>query len=199
MTEYDGIMVEKLNSNEIRNWLRRIEQSKLSTKKFLKTYDVPFSERQYYRYKAKMIQDGIWFGSNYNPRNRKIFQREADFLKGVIAENSLVSLNKLQQLLRDYFYCYVSISCLKQTLTKLTSDCNIKRGRPKLIKIEPVINPLGGFELIVAIAYYLKWPQRLGKVIIQEINNLKNSKLYQSNIDNYDSEGRDEHGRFTVF
>jgi len=190
-------VMEKLNKQEIINWLRRIEQSELSTEKFLETYDVPFSERQYYRYKAKMIQDGISFDSNYNPRNRKIFQREEDFLKGVIAENPQVNLNKLQQLLRDYFDCHISIPGIKQALTKFVPSYNTKRGRPKSIKIEPVINPLGGFELIVAIAYYLKWPQRVEKVITQEINDLKNSELYQSNIDNYDTEGRDEDGKFT--
>jgi hypothetical protein len=59
-----------------------------------------------------------------------------------------------------------------------------------------VINPFGGFELIIAIAYYLKWLLRSEKVITQEINNLKNSFLNRSNIDKEDREGRDEDGKF---
>jgi hypothetical protein len=89
--------MEKLNKQEIINWGQSIEESELPTSQFLEKYDVPFNERQYYRYKAKMTQDGISkFDSDYNPRNRKLFQREEDFLKGVIAENPQVSLNKLQ-------------------------------------------------------------------------------------------------------
>jgi len=191
--------MEKLNKQEIINWLHRIEQSELPTKKFLETYDVPFSERQYYRYKAFIIQNGIKrFDSDCShSRNRKIFQREEDFLKGVIAENPQVDLNKLQRLLRDHFDCNISIPGIKQALTKFAPDYKTKRGRPKSIKIEPVINSFGGFELIIARAIYLKWPQRVEKVISQEIKNLKNRELYQSNIDHYDCEGRDEEGKFT--
>jgi len=189
-------VMKKLNKQEIINWGQSIEQSELSTEKFLEIYDVPFSERQYYRYKAKMIQEGISFDLDYNPRNRKIFQRFESFLKGVIAENPQVSLNKLLKRIRDYFACHISIAGIKQALTKLVPSYNTNRCRPKSIKIEPVINPLGGFELIVARAIYLKWPQRVEKVITQEINDLKNSELYQSNLDNYDSEGRDEDGKF---
>ena len=179
--------------------MHRIEQSELPIKKFLEIYDVPFSERQYYRYKAKIIPYGISiFDSDcHKSSNRKIFQREEDFLKGVIAENPQVSLTKLQQLLRQYFDCNVSIPGIKQALTKFAPDYKTKRGRPKSIKIEPVINSFGGFELIIARAIYLKWPERVEKIITQEIKKLKNSKLYQSNIDNYDTEGRDENGKFT--
>jgi transposase len=192
-------LMKKLSKQEIINWLCRIEQSGLSTKAFFETYDGSEGERQYYRYKAKIHQDGlIDIDSNGNQGgNRKIEQREEDFIKGVIAGNPSVSLKKLQQLLKNQFDCQITRSGIKQALTRGANDYNPKRGRPKSIPIDPVVNSFGGFELIIAIAYYLKWPQRVEKVITEEIENLKNSELYQSNANNYDTEGRGEGGKFT--
>ncbi len=189
----------KSNKQKIINWLHRIRQSELSTKEFFATYDVPFSERQYYRYKTEIAQNGIErFVSNCNQGgNRKISQLEEGFLKGAVAENPDVGLRKLQRSLDNQFDCKMSIPGIKQALTKFAPDYNPKRGRPKSIQKKHVINSIGGFELIIAIAYYLKWPQRVGEIISLETEKLKNSKLYQSNIDKHDFEGRDERGKFT--
>jgi ribosomal protein S13 len=169
-------------------------------KEFFEKNNVPFSERQYYRYKAKIRSDGVekFINACNQGGNQKISQREEDFLKGVIAGNPCVELKKLKRLLKDKFDCEMSIPGIKQALIRFAPDSLPVIGRPKAIPDEPIINPVGGFELIIALAYYLKWPQKVEKVISQEIEQLKNSKLYESNRENSDLEGRDQEAKFTA-
>lgn len=179
-------------------WLYRIENEGLSIKEFFKTYKVPFSERQYYRYKSFINQDGTEGIINdcRQGGNVKITQLEENFLKGIIAGNPQVELEKLQWLLSSQFDCHMSISGLKQALMRFSPEYMKSRKNPKSIPIDSVVNSVGGFELIVAIAYYLSWPHRCEKVITFDIDSLKDSDLYQSNADNYDKKGR-KMGRFT--
>ena len=51
--------METSNKQDILNWLNQIEPSGLSVKEFFEKNNVPFSERQYYRYKAKIRSDGV--------------------------------------------------------------------------------------------------------------------------------------------
>ncbi len=64
---------------------------------------------------------------------------------------------------------------------------------------EPEINPLGGFEIIVAIAYHLGWPHRVADIITRKINDLKSSCEFKENALRTDSEGRDASGKFSKF
>ncbi|KKL11135.1 hypothetical protein LCGC14_2548850, partial [marine sediment metagenome] len=59
-------------------------------------------------------------------------------------------------------------------------------------------NSCGGFELIVALAYHLEWPQMITNVIKELIKSLKRTKAFRSCGDYSDKKGRDEFGRFTT-
>jgi hypothetical protein len=64
-------------------------------------------------------------------------------------------------------------------------------------KQEVVTNPVGGFEIIVAIAYHLGWGQRVAELIFDEIKELKSKKAFKINAEKIDKHGRDASGKFS--
>jgi hypothetical protein len=54
---------------------------------------------------------------------------------------------------------------------------------------------LGGFELIVAVAYHLGWPQRVANVISMAVDSLKKTADFRSSRRN--PKGKSKSGRFT--
>ncbi|MCP4756436.1 MAG: hypothetical protein GY866_36695, partial [Proteobacteria bacterium] len=58
-------------------------------------------------------------------------------------------------------------------------------------------NVLGGFKLIVALAYYLEWPQKTADVICSAVDALKKSDAFKTGYDDRDRKGRSKSGYFT--
>ncbi|ETR68420.1 MAG: hypothetical protein OMM_04576 [Candidatus Magnetoglobus multicellularis str. Araruama] len=184
----------------ILDWIGRIESSTLSISKFFDLYDTPFSKSQYYIYKQRLKETDI---SYFKDRrclggNRKITYEQEAFIKGCFKINSDISLEYLQKALKDDFDCEVSLSSISRALTRIAPERTRKAGgRPKTNKKNVVQNALGGFELIIALAYHLKWPQRTADVICMDIDALTKSERFELNSSLVDKKGKNKNGQFT--
>lgn len=180
--------------------MKRIEQSPLTIAIFFDQHKVPFSQPRYFVYKRALkhhgsegIKDNRTLG-----RNRKITDEIKGFLKGYFKNSDGCKLELLQGEIKENFDANVSLSVLSKVIKAMGCSHILKNGRPKLEKLkEPGINSLGGFELIVATAYHLGWPQRVEKIISGEVKKLKKRKIFSDNCDTLDLKGRKKNGTFT--
>ncbi len=181
-------------------WIERIEKSTLSVSKFFATYDIPFSRAQYFIYKRRLKESGAngLIDKRSIGGNRKITREQEAFLKGCVHGNHNVSLDWLRQMLVEEFNCKVDLSTVGRALTRINPDRELKiGGRPKTKKQTIYQNVLGGFELIIALAYHLGWPQRTADVICNAVDALKKNDVFKTD-NSQDKEGRSESGHFTV-
>ena len=130
--------------------------------------------------------------------SRKITSEHEIFLKGCIKRDAAVSLGWLQKALMEEFECHVSVSAVSRALARIEPGRprNVG-GRPKTLKPRTETNVLGGFELIVAVAYHLGWPQRTADVISEGIDALKKTKAFKASRHKADTKGKNKAGRFT--
>jgi hypothetical protein len=154
-----------LSKDAIAKWMGKIASSRLSIDDFFDHYSVPFSRTQYYRYKQR-----IKAGGDLSPfpggRRRKISEREELYLSGIVSGGAIPSIEQLCEMVEAKLGTVVSRSVMHRALQNLFPDHQRPgAGRPR-VKSPPVImNALGGFELLIAVAYYLKWPERVASVI----------------------------------
>ncbi len=198
--EKDGAYMDDTKRKVIMKWMEQIENSKHTISDFFKKYDVPFCKAQYFNYKkqiaiagSKGIEDRRKMGGN-----RKLSLEVEGFLRGCIKTKADVTLEWMQESIREDFGCEVTLSAISKALKRIYGDqISLSKGRPKSRDEEvDIINPLGGFEIIVALSYHLGWAQRVAELISNEINNLKSSKEYKINAEQTDKEGRKESGKF---
>ncbi len=184
----------------ILSWMKQIELSSLTIADFFDQHKVPFSQPRYFVYKKAVElygKEGIKDNRSQG-RNRKITDEIKGFLKGYFKNSDGCKLELLQDEIRNNFDANVSLSVLSRAIKGMGCGHILKNGRPKLDKLnEPEINSLGGFELIVAIAYHLGWPQRVEKIISGEVNELKKREIFNDNRDVLDLKGRKKNGTFT--
>jgi len=183
----------------ILTWLKRIQNSELSVSQFFSQYTVPFSRSQYFVYKKKLAESGIdgLVDQRINGGNRKINRSEEAFLQGYVAGGGSIIPEDIQKLLKNQFNCEVTLTTIKRKLGKIVPNQPLaKIGRPLSKSAKIMYNPLGGFELLVAIAYYLEWPQRTTDAITHALDELKTEALNQ-NCQQVDLEGRNRLGQFT--
>ncbi len=186
--------------NEISKWIERIEKSALPISTLFDTHDIPFSRAQFFIYKRRLKESGPsgLIDKRCMGGNRKITLDQEAFLKGCIKRDSDVSLGWLQRALMEEFNCKISLSAVSRALTRIAPERVFKvGGRPKAKKQSIEQNAMGGFELIIAVAYHLGWPQRTADVILESIDALKRSDLFVSSGSDVDKKGRNKSGNFT--
>jgi len=185
----------------ILKWMERIGCSELSISTFFEQNSVPFSKAQYFNYKKQVaiagpegLQDRRKLGGN-----RKLSPEAEGFIRGCIKSKPDVTLEWLQNSIQEAFGCELSLSAISRALKRICGNqVSLSTGRPKSIsKKVDIINPLGGFEIIVAIAYHLGWAQRVAGLISDEINGLKTTKEFKINAEQTDKKGRNESGKFS--
>ena len=185
----------------ILEWIGRISHSELTITGIFEKYNVPFSKAQYFNYKKQIaiagpegLQDRRKLGGN-----RKLNLEAEGFLRGSIKSNPDVTLKWLQSAIYEDFTCELSLSAISRALKRICGNqISLSIGRPKSIsKKEDVINPLGGFEIIVAIAYHLGWAQRIADLISNEINVLTDTEEFKINAEKTDKKGRKKSGKFS--
>jgi hypothetical protein len=184
----------------ILDWIDLVKRSELSVVGFFKNNKVPFSKAQYFNYKKQIsisgpegLEDRRKLGGN-----RKLSVEAEGFLRGSIKSKPDVTLEWLQSAIFENFDCEVSASAISRALKRVCGNqISLSIGRPKSIsEKEDVINPLGGFEIIVAIAYHLGWPQRIAELISNEIKILSATKEFKINAEQRDKKGR-KSGKFS--
>jgi len=191
---------EKERSKIIISWLERIEKSNLSITDYFKKFNVPFSRSQYYIYNKNYkgygelgLQDKRCEGGN-----KKVTPEIEAFITGSIAGNSTISLKWLKSNLEERYDCRLTTSGITRVIQRLHPEIEKRpQGRPKICKDKELHNSCGGFELIIAIAYHLGWPQMTANTIKKSIKALKRTKDYRASESYFDPEGRDKLGRFT--
>ena len=182
-------------------WLEKIKNSELSTADFYKKYTIPFSRSQYYLYKKKFSEYGELGIRDKRSRGgkKKLNSESESFIKGCVATNPDVSPKWLRQELAEKYNCSLSPSGITRVLQRLNLEIPKRtKGRPRIYKKEAEHNSCGGFELILALAYHLGWPQMIADVIKGSIKSLKKTKAFRSSSSYSDKKGRDEFGRFTL-
>ncbi|MCP4754412.1 MAG: hypothetical protein GY866_26315, partial [Proteobacteria bacterium] len=101
-------------------------------------------------------------------------------------------------MLLEEFDCEVDLSTVSRALTRIAPDREPRvGGRPKTKKRNTTQNVLGGFELIIALAYYLEWPRKTADVICGAVDALKKSDAFETGCDDRDRKGRSKSGYFT--
>ena len=189
-----------MKAKEFVKWIELIEASDLSVSNFFDCFTVPFSRAQYFRYKKRMQAhgpDGL-VDQRSKGGSRKITSEQEIFIKGCIKADEAVSLGWLQNALKEEFDCEVSVSAVSRTIARIEPDRprNVG-GRPKSQKPRAFTNALGGFELIVAVAYHLGWPQRTAAVICSVIDSLKKTEEFETSRSRASTKGKNQAGRFT--
>jgi hypothetical protein len=183
-------------------WLQRIESSELSIAAFFKEYKVPFSRAQYFNYKRQLALSGPEGIQDRRRRggNRKLNEEAEGFLFGCVKSKPDVTLEWLQQAIKENFSREVDLSTISRAIKRVSGNrAHLPRGRRKSIsEQEVVINPVGGFEIIVAIAYHLGWAQRVAEVISNEITELKQRRVFKRNAEKNDKQGRHKSGKFSA-
>ncbi len=182
-------------------WIERIETSSLPVSTFIETKPVPFSRAQYFNYKRRLQESGPAGLMDRRSRggNRKITLEQENFLKGCIKRDADVSLEWLRQALIEEFHCDITLSGVSRILKRIVPDRTRNLGRPakKAVKTRIEPGPLGGFELIIAVAYHLGWPQRTADVISTAVNTLKRTDEFEKSRHKKNTKGKNKAGKFT--
>lgn len=191
---------QKLNDNrfrikEIRLWMTRIAHSKLTTIQFFKKHKVPFSKTQFYNYKKIYATNPSNLLIHKNGRNRKLTKDAEKFILTSIEKKSDLDLNSICIGLNTHFGITMSNSGVSRAIKRLQPTVLRRQGRPSKILLSE-FNSLGGFELIVATAYSVGWPQKVAQIIFDSVSELKNTKKFKTSARFSDGRNR-KRGRFT--
>lgn len=182
-------------------WLNRIEESPLTVVDFFeKNTDVPFSRPQYYRHLKKVREGGeqALYARKQTGGNRKLSAEAEAFIAGCVGRDPHVSPLWIREMLAEKYECALSPSGITRALNRLHPELEKRgRGRPRIDKREGEDNACGGFELIVALAYHLGWPQMTAGAVKEEVRGLKRRKAFRVSERYVNKRGRDEKGRFT--
>ncbi len=162
--------------------LSRIEKSGCTITEFFEKYNVPFSRSQYYLYKNRLkeIGESGLRDKRSEGGNRKLTGESEAFVAGCVESNPDISLQWIQEALSKRFGVTLSPSGVTRLLQRLNPDMQKRaRGRRREYehKVEPKHNSCGGFELIIALAYHLGWPQMTADAIKKMLNRLREQRL----------------------
>ena len=193
--------MDNARKKNILKWIKRADQSELIISDFFKKYNVPFSKAQYFIYKKRLAEEGVE-GLDDRRRlggHRKLSLEAEGFILGCVQSNPKVKLKWLQKGISKNFRHKLSVSSISRAIKRISKNkVFLPKGRPRSKgKPEAVIQTIGGFEIIVAIAFYLGWPERVMKLISDEINGLRNSEEFAINDERKDMEGREASGKFS--
>ena len=193
--------MEAARRKTVIKWLKRVERSKLSIRQFFEENDVPFSKSQYSIYKRRFSECGAegLCDRRAGGGNRKLNREAEIFLSGCLKREEGVSLEWLRETLIEEYGCELSVSAISRAVKRIAPDYQFggSGGRKSEGESEPEINPVGGFELIIAVAYHLGWPRKTAEVISGAVKRRKRTKSYQENRDYVDWRGRTKGGKFT--
>ncbi len=193
--------MEAASRKSIIQWLKRIERSQLSLREFFAGHDVPFSKARYSVYKRRFAAGGPEGLRDRRAAggNRKLSREAETFLAGCLKRGGAVKLEWYREALREEYGCELSLSAVSRAVKRIAPAYMCRgRGRPKASEESaPAMNPVGGFELIIAVAYHLGWPQQTAEVIAEAVRRVKRTKRYEANKEYVDLRGRRPGGTFT--
>ena len=197
----NSLLSKNTRSGHINFWINKIQQSGLSLGKYFSKYPVPFSRSQYYKYLRRIGTEGLVGieDKRGSGGNRKVTSDIESFVHGCITSNPSISNQWLRDQVAEKYRCSLSLSGITRIIQRTThSQVTRNQGRPRIPRtIVENQNPCGGFELIVAIAYYLGWPKMVADGISEAVVSLKKRGIFKSSDQYRDTKGRKPNGRFT--
>jgi len=175
-------------------WIARISNSRLSVREYFRRFQVPFSQRQYFLYKRQWQQSGVGAvpDGRAGGNHRKLSAEAEGFLAGYVRTHPQASLEEVQGLVEVRFNTVVSKSALSRALKRV--GVSLTGQRAAVVRKD--YSPFGGFELVVALACHLRWPQSTAEIIRTQLKRLKRSRA-KGWAQPGDGRGRDGRGRFT--
>ncbi len=123
------------------DWVERIKHSELTIVDFFKQNIVPFSKAQYFNYKKRLkiagpagLQDRRSLG-----RKRKLSPEAEGFLLGCVKSNPDVTLDWLQNAIKESYDCHLSKSSICRAVKRVSKNqISLAKGRPKSLTPESV-------------------------------------------------------------
>lgn len=153
---------------QIMKWLDRVGRSRLSAPEFFAKYKVPFSLTQLYRYRKALDEAGAkGLDDRRSQGNHRRLHAEAEgFLVGYASAHPEARQAELRREILKRFSIAMSQPGFSQALARL----GLKRpGKPAVAKVRSWAAPYAGFELVVALARHVGWPQWTAEVILEGI------------------------------
>lgn len=187
----------------IERWLKRINRFPLSLTEFFARHQVPFRRSQYFVYRRRYKDCGREGLVDRRTRggNRKLPVEAEEFLRGCLRTGPGLSLEWLCEAVAKEYGCDLTLSGLSRALRRICPERSERGpGRPRhSAGISEEVNPLGGFELIVAVAHCLGWPERAAKLIGEAVASMKRERDAETGVAEVaDTPGRNRRGHFTT-
>lgn len=185
---------DRSKQKKIQLWLERIENSDLTISEFFNKHKVPFSRSQYFQLKKNLATSGKIVDGRFDGGNRRLSSQAEGFIKGSLDANPTMSLKMIQSSLKKTFGVIISVSGVSRAIGRLGPQYERQGNLHKRRRRE--FNSMGGFEIMVAIAYSVGWPARTTKTISDIVSKLKKTKRYKEAGRHSDPLNR-KGGRFT--
>jgi transposase len=169
--------------------VERIAGSGLSVDEYFQTHKVPFSRPQYFRYKARLVTQGI---NGLVDGRHKLTPEAEGFLRWVHQDKEL-SLQGIRQALKDS----LGIEVGRSTVSRFFHRVGESIAWPRPREPERVSTSCGGFEIVSALALHLGWVQHTAEVIGHAISRFRHTAIYRQQRIRKDRKDR-RAGRFTA-
>jgi hypothetical protein len=184
-----------MEARKIAAVVEQIARSPLSVAEYFKRHAVPFSKTQYFRYKARLANQGLagLVDGRSQGNRRTLTTRAKDFIRGARAANAQVSLRQLAEGLQATLGLQVG----RTTISRFLNAEGLTSERPPTVRVEKIESACGGAEIIAALALHLGWPQHAAQVLIQERERFRNSDAFREERVRRDQKGRRD-GQFTA-
>jgi transposase len=185
----------KSEAEKVAAIVKKILRSPLSVDEYFRTHTVPFSRRQYFRYRTRWATQGlVGLQDGRCQGNRRKLTSEAEaFLRGAHASNVQWSLEELAQFLKSK----LGIEVARSTVSRFFRRVGEVIAWPRPREQERVTTVGGGFEILAALALHLGWAEHTAESIGQAVARFRRSMFYRQERVSKDRKGR-QRGRFTA-
>jgi transposase len=173
-------MADESREEIILNEIQKIKSSKQTVRTYFENKDVPFSREQYYRYckiLKKYGEEGL--RDKRIDGNRTILtDRIKDYIIYTVSENRSITSSQLQNKILAQFNVKISES----SLNNLRASLSLTRISEPIERTQHMNS--GGGEILTTLAYYTNVINIFTSTIIERLNNVRQSQLFQQNKSN---------------
>lgn len=184
-----------MESRKLAAIIESISKSNLPVEKYFQKHNVPFSRAQYFRYKARLAEEGVdGLSDGRRKGNRRKLTPEAEgFLRGVHETDPRKSARELRQMMESALGIQVDPATINRFFHRVGEP--VQWPRPS----EPhrIVTSCGGIEILGALALHLGWAEHTAGSVIQWREGFRKTDIYRQERIRRDREGRDRRGQFT--
>jgi transposase len=184
-----------MDSRKIAAIIESIAKSSLSVEEYFQKHRVPFSRAQYFRYKARLAEEGVeGLSDGRRAGNRRKLTPEAEgFLRGVREADPGKGTRELQQMVESGLGIHVDPTTISRFFHRVGEPISWPRPREP----QRMVTACGGIEILGALALHLGWAEHTARAIVQWRESFRQSELYRQERSRRDRQGRDRRGQFT--